>query len=901
MHRHEAVISPLSRRIFGYESESATVVASFTVPETCGVLIIGPSGVGKTTVMNAALAQTDPSVPVIRLRGSHGAQKRNLGIFEILLSQAGYDSDLPPGRSLSVLSGIVAERAGRSARTGRPQNPAQPQDRGCIHDPAQTQSPAPAGHVEGVEPLLVVDNADLVDEHSLAVVARLAESGLIRVLVSAESVRPPLDVVADLWTAGRLARVDLEGIGEAAAVDMIAAIGMLDTETRSPSELYDLSHGNPRLLERLIYGSRRSLGGDNPISRADPMSTDLIEMVSLMEAIPYDTVVRLFDAVTVDALAARGLITVSRGRRALVRIREPVVSENIRDAVRPSRSLQLFKHFAGRVDAARFADDALLGFVGWSLSLGETQPAELVRSAAEWANGQGRYGMAADLIRTRGCVSDELALELCRAERALGHFAEARAILDRLLVPVDDGIGSAGADADDAVREGGVGADAQYLSRLGSIDLRLCDPRQPEPPRTEWIRSRLTQPDDWGRLDVTRARFELKAGDLAQSRRLSAAVYGDHTCSVRHRLRACAFLGVAEVMAGRIESGLAYIDHAKAMFELPGLTSFEDEDAAPQFFIAYYIAGEWDSARRAIGGRLKSSRRLKDLTAALVDANIGEVERAHAKLQSLLTAPKATDLVDISLIARAALDCTAVATGAQSNLVEVGHEDAGDVSLYSWWAEVETRQFRLQALAQRSPDIAAEEFLELGHSCELRGAHALAVRAWIAAASHGLGRAVPLLARAAENVDGGLGQVARIVGLALTTESIDDLIAAARISQDFGATALASSLATTARTEAVAARDSAAAKEARRIIGHNLRNIEFDTAEVPPSAKLSDIERALVDGVDAGSTSATLGRQLHLSARTVEWHLGRIYRKLHVADRPELRAVVRAWRAQGRI
>lgn len=36
----------------------------------------------------------------------------------------------------------------------------------------------------------------------------------------------------------------------------------------------------------------------------------------------------------------------------------------------------------------------------------------------------------------------------------------------------------------------------------------------------------------------------------------------------------------------------------------------------------------------------------------------------------------------------------------------------------------------------------------------------------------------------------------------------------------------------------------------------------------------------------------------HLSARTIEWHLSKIYRRLHVANRRELREVIASWEDQ---
>ena len=832
--------------MFGYESELSAVVSSFADPGRRGVLLVGASGVGKTTVINATLARLGPTVTIIRLRGSENGRKRNLGIFEILLSQSGYGVDLAPGRALSILARLFAERT------------------------------------EAADGIVVVDNADLVDEHSLSVLAQLAEMERIRLLVAAESVRPPLDLIANLWTAGRMSRVDLEGIDETAATAMINRIGLLETEVRSTAELYEFSHGNPRLLERLIYDGRRPNGTERTTARADPRKRDIIETVSLMDAVPYDALVQLAAPSDLDSLAEIGLLTITKGRQAVVAMRGPVVSENIRAAIRPSHSLQLFKQFQNAVDPEGLRESSRLGFVTWALSLGEPQSVAHVVAASGWANAQGNYSVAADLIRTSGHQDERLALELCRAERALGNFGSVRKILDRLI---------------DAAIERPSEVGAEYLSRLASLELRLVDPRHPELLRTEWVRERLNSPSDRGRLDATRAKFELKGGRLAVSRRLAESVYRDHACSVRHRLRACAFLGVAEVMTGRIELGLSYIEQARLMFQLPGLTSFEIEDAVPQFFIAYYIAGEWDLARDALSG-LKSSRRLKELTAALVDLRVGEVAKAHRRFGALSLSFNSIDVVDLTVIARSALNCAAMLTGLTTPIIGLDEANQADVSLHSWWSAFERQLLDLQTLAQNSSLSAAEALYGLGETYERSDAHSLAALAWIEAARLGHRPAVASLASAAELVDGGLGRLARSVAQALAAEELAALIAAAREAEDFGAVLLCSELAKSARDQAIAENDGAAAKEARLILGRSQRIIDFNADGSRLQGSLSSLERVLVDGIDAGRTSAALGKELHLSARTVEWHLGRIYRRLHVANRQELREVVRAWRAQ---
>lgn len=177
-----------SRRLFGYGSELSTVVDAISGQKHLGALIVGAAGVGKTALINAALSRLDPDLSVTRLRGSETARVRNLGIFEILLSREGIDTDLPPGRALSVIGDLFERRA------------------------------------EGGDFLVVVDNADLVDDHSLAVLAQLTDARRIKIVIAAESVRSPVDLIAGLWLAGSVVRIDLDGIDEADAAAMINSI-----------------------------------------------------------------------------------------------------------------------------------------------------------------------------------------------------------------------------------------------------------------------------------------------------------------------------------------------------------------------------------------------------------------------------------------------------------------------------------------------------------------------------------------------------------------------------------------------------------------------------------------------------------------------------------------------------
>ena len=66
------------------------------------------------------------------------------------------------------------------------------------------------------------------------------------------------------------------------------------------------------------------------------------------------------------------------------------------------------------------------------------------------------------------------------------------------------------------------------------------------------------------------------------------------------------------------------------------------------------------------------------------------------------------------------------------------------------------------------------------------------------------------------------------------------------------------------------------------------------TATIERPLPITDREREVATLVAAGLSSRQIGERLHVSARTVEGHLYRIFTKLGIADRDELAHLLRA-------
>ena len=124
---------------------------------------------------------------------------------------------------------------------------------------------------------------------------------------------------------------------------------------------------------------------------------------------------------------------------------------------------------------------------------------------------------------------------------------------------------------------------------------------------------------------------------------------------------------------------------------------------------------------------------------------------------------------------------------------------------------------------------------------------------------------------------------------------IPALILAADAALGQGNTLLAHSVACAARGCAADGGSRTVLRRARQVEYESFRLLSPANSVPHALTQLGDFERELVLQAAAGDTSAVLGRRFHLSARTVDWHLGRVFARLHVMSRNDLREVLSKW------
>ena len=200
-----------------------------------------------------------------------------------------------------------------------------------------------------------------------------------------------------------------------------------------------------------------------------------------------------------------------------------------------------------------------------------------------------------------------------------------------------------------------------------------------------------------------------------------------------------------------------------------------------------------------------------------------------------------------------------------------------------------TRYFQASAvLAWKSDPVSAATLTEQGVQAKAQGCYPEAVLCFATAAVYGSGRAAVLLESAAAAGEGANADMWRSLGAGLRQRSGKMLCQAAQQLLCLGHFGLGYKTALAANDAALAGKDRDLARRARSVANECYRFLAEANSIARRLAALSEFERGLAVRAASGESSVRLGNALHLSPRTVDWHLGRIFQKLHVSGRAEL-------------
>jgi len=762
--------------------------------------------------------------------------------------------------------------------------------------------------------LLLVDDAQHLDDGSAALVQQLVQARTCSVLLSVRTPGPAPEPVTALWKDGLAERIDLASWSEPETAEMMAAALGGPIARSTARQLWEVSRGNAFYLRELLIGTASTgalieAGGiwslHEPLSTPDrlvelvasrlagltPDAIAVIELLAIGEPLGMSMLEKLTGSDGLDEAEAQGFVQVYRDqRRTEARLAHPIYGEAVRQTMPRSRLRRLSSMLAVAIEAAgaRRRQD-LLRLGRWQLDAGSTGDPVLLTRAARRAQEMFDMQLSARLAQAAmdSGAGVDAGLLLGEAKFRSGQSAEAESVLARVAQSCQsdrDVARIANARAYNLFNSGDAAGAATVLDDALAVVTR-------EGPRLQLLgrlaTNRLISGDPQGALSAaaplltsddhaifSRASYVSSIALALMGRSDEAVALADEGMR-RHRLSS----GVPQLpevqLIGRVFANaaagrLADAEADAAAGEQACLLAGDMEGHATGLFMIGFVLIERGHLGRAASlfrDGASVNRKQNEFAAlrwcvfgvALAEAMSGHADPAHAAAEegdALPAGPLA--MYETDLIGRArAWVC--VAGGEQSRACEILTESA---------------------------ERAAASNLRIA---EARLLHDLAR----------LGRADAVAARLAELaqlVDGELVAARARHAAALVAGSAAELEAAGRAFEVAGASLLAAEAYTSAaaayRSDGLARLASASARKAEEMVAAcgDVRTPGLATSGSPEG--LTRREREVAGLAAAGDSSREIAAKLYLSVRTVDNHLQNVYGKLGVTSREELARIL---------
>ncbi|TVR26011.1 MAG: helix-turn-helix transcriptional regulator [Ilumatobacter sp.] len=861
-----------------------------------GAVVIGDAGVGKSHLVAEAVS-CSPG-PVHRVTVTEAAATVALGPLIPLGTEVEQAAASPAVAALAF--GAV-----RRALTGEA-------------DSTDSTKDATA------RPVLVVDDAHLLDPLSAGVMHQLVVLGAAVVIATVRSGNRPPDAIDALWTGAGCERIELGPLGRTDTAELFASLLGGPLEARTEHIVWTLSQGNPLLVRELVlagtesgalvaHDSRWFLDGELP------SSTRLVDLVDSRLARLPDTARAAVELLTMadpvdpyllrDVIDPDDLLTLERAR--VIELRDddpdtptltfvhPLYGEVLRAGLPQGRRAAIARELCAAVHRRGIAAVDPLRLAAWRLDGGLATTEELI-GAAELALQRTAAPLAVRLARQASMSGDEprATFALGMAQATLGQVDEALGHLRRLLEPPPET--PTRTSTEPALRIRAVIAIANLLvAPLARFDeafallaTELDRPDLPPALRDEVAAATSLLHMLLGQLDEAAegATRLVDSGHASDGTRLLALTSGSLADALRLQ---------PDAVHTQVQAGLDLLDRAAGA--PPNTADLLHANSCAGFL----LAGELDRTRR-----LCRERRALALAHDAIDS---------VALWTLLAAQLAMAEGDVRLSAVLADDvvqlCTAADPLALGPLarVEAAHAAAvmGDVdrsrqhldTVPDPWRttrRIESRDATVRAwLAahEHGTDAAAEQAIDAGDRADRDGVPGWAVDAWHVAVR--LGRAdgaAPRLRRIAAST--GVERVALLADHAdaVAGRDAESLITVARRFGSSGHRLLAAEAAAQAaehhrragRAESArraAAMGAAVLPEAAGAATPVLTELALDVGLTPREREISLLAAR-------GASSQDIADRLGLSRRTVDNRLTRVYTKLGIAGRTELADVL---------
>ncbi|MFP5282624.1 MAG: helix-turn-helix transcriptional regulator, partial [Actinomycetes bacterium] len=762
-------------------------------------------------------------------------------------------------------------------------------------------------------PVLVVDDAHLLDSQSAAVLLSLVSAKSLRLLATLRLGAVPSDAVTALWKENLLERLDLSPLDRAGSRELLESLLHGPVASGTVEMLWTSSHGNPFYLSQLArFGAERGklelkagvwwwVGQTampprlfellrSRISALSPRAQDAVEVLALGEPLPYETLAAVVDEEAILELDRAEIVIGDEVDGVLqLRFAHPLLHTVAEHALTGTRRRAL----ARRLRAAPADHIDLVRRATWEEAGGGTPNPDLLLQAAD-AVMLHDSAVAVRLATRAHQIRPDIAAatQLAAAQSESGHPELARQALEQ---------------ARSRVRTDG----DRYRFAAEDFSLALWGERDPARARAVLERARIELPAGF-RADLLggEAVLRLFTGDLAGVLPAAeAALAADPSPSAEVRALTCLtgaltftdrgpealeaarrlLAALASTRVAATRTGLAHalvavteLFHGGSSLVPRSLGTLGRWPEAPQHLASTPQASVAEEAGEepGVGWPLQVGlrRHLRgDLTGALAPLREAFVQQQSG--EGLFRSETAAELIVV--------------------LAELGHaEEAADIlaryppdavaiipGLLDWARAA-------VAAASGHHALAGAAAIEAARTAAERGAGAMALTFLLASARFGDPRmAAAVLPELGLALDSPVRQVRAAEVTARASRNPSELLAAAEAQLGAGFNRHAYELAELARRYGGAQVERPAAavlRQARQHLGGSA-----DSAAALPPGPLTHRETEVARLAGAGMSDREIADELVLSIRTVQSHLASVYRKLGIGSRTELSNLTR--------
>jgi DNA-binding NarL/FixJ family response regulator len=770
---------------------------------------------------------------------------------------------------------------------------------------------------------LFVDNAGEADELTAVTIAQLARNRAVRlVLTCADPLRLSAEI-SGLCDGGFLTRVNLEPLSFREAVSWLEEGLSAKVSHSAVQSLWAASDGNPHYLKMLAMELADSgslvlrdgvwvlTAGHHVHGRAitDLIATRLgrmgeadrriLEILSLAETLPLDTLLLLVEADDVDALEERGVLAVEDSLPRRVRIQSQLVADVVRENVPPGRSNELREMVVSAADPALRMSATELPFAVWALDCGAALPAEDALSAARLANRRLDAELALRFVRTidgheglAAAVTEEVAalMTLGEVDEALDvvrrHRKESRG--DPALT---EWVGLLLAESSvflatpDAWHEA---SDSLARARKILYEEGAGPAAELPGPELRRIREHLTL------AEAEAASYTGAYPELASS--LAESLDNNEFHSAEFRLQAGSWLCEAWALTGRQSDAADLAEQLKLQCLRPEIPVAIAQSVISRLRFAYLVAGKWDEATETLPTEdwLPSSVIYERFSATEVPEAICACMQGRGRDGLDLLVPgisqlRIQDSDGVLTLACAAAAYASALQGEREQALGYLAETADGARRKAWKVSRAESYFTALAMAElEGPRAGIERLLRLADEDLSTGTVGHELLCLSSAVRLGESAAAPRLLETAANSQGPFAELCAQYAQGIISGEPDELMAAANLAARLHNDRFALDIAESVLKLDQARLERSLVRQAKHLAESCRRRLRTPQDGMHDRLTLTARELQIAQLAAAGASNKSIAAQLHVSVRTVEGHLYQIYGKLKIEERLEL-------------